>query len=70
MKIKLDNKDKIALIFTWCVVYVIGLFPSIVIGWTWYLFRDKLKDLYNKYFPTIRIVKDETFTDKLKNLFR
>ena len=70
MKIKLDTKDKVALISAWCIVYVIGLFPSIVIGWTWYLFRDKLKDLYNKYFPTIRIVKDETFTDKLKNLFR
>lgn len=63
MKIKLDNADKIALVWIAAVTYTIGIIPTVAIGWVAYFYREQIKDLVIE-------AKKESFKNKIKNLFR
>ena len=63
MKIKLDNKDKLALAGVAVIAYTVWIVPTIIAGWLAYAYKEKLAKLY------LQANKESTI-DKLKNLFK
>lgn len=62
MKLKFDRKDKIALVGGAVFVYTVGIIPTAVIGWTWFVFRKQIRDFLIK-----REVKEQL--NKFKSYF-
>lgn len=63
MKIKLETRDKVALWGLAVIIYSVWIIPTAVVGWLWYLYRDKLKKAY------LELSKESTI-DKIKSMFK
>lgn len=63
MHIKLDTRDKVALVWAGVIIYSVWIIPTAVAGWVAWLYRDKLKTVYQN-------VTSESTINKVKSFFK